>query len=354
MSSTVYFYDPLKTVQEHIDHGPYVENLQFKKNVKQGQFSFLDKQVNSLFGVPACILALNSKWVEVLSKLEFDIITYKTVRSGEWPPNNYPNWMYVDSPEQLSLQDLDKELLGSLKPFPNQKISTANSFGVPSFKPEIWQEDFEKAKAILKPGQLLILSIMTSPVEGITQVEDAKILGEYAAQTSAEVIEINFACPNTGKHGLIYEDVELSVEICNKLKEVLGNRKLLAKVGYYKNKEALKQFLQNSKGVIDGISSTNTIGMKIIDNDGNPAFKDRETAGVSGWAIHNLAKEQLQTIMQFKEELSLSSLAVVGMGGISNPEDIKEYLDLDVSAVQAAAALWQNPYLAYQFKEKFL
>lgn len=354
-SSQLYFYNPHKTVEYHIQNGPVVENLQFKDTVKQGNFSFLGKKVNSLFGVPACILALNSKWIEVLSKLEFDIITYKTVRSREWSPNEYPNWLYVDASAQLTTADLDKTVLGSLEPFTDQEISTANSFGVPSFTPEIWQEDFEKAKQILKPGQLLILSMMTSPVEGKTQVDDAKELAKYAAQTSAEVFEINFACPNTGKHGLIYEDVDLSLAICETLKQELGDRPLLAKVGFYKNKEDLKRFIKESKGLITGISSTNTIGMKIIDKEGKPAFdQQRPTAGVSGWAIRNLSQQQITSIMQFKEELSVTDLTVIGMGGVSKKEDIQEYLDLGVDAVQAAAAIWQNPYMAYQYKETFL
>lgn len=349
-----FFYDPTKTVQEHIEHGPFVDSFQFQNNVKQGKFTFLGNQVNSLFGIPACILALNSKWIEVLSKLEFDIITYKTVRSREWQPNKYPNWMYVDSSQQLSLGDLNKVLVGNLEPFEGQQISTANSFGVPSFKPEVWQADFEKAKNVLKPGQLLILSMMTSPVEGKTQVEDAKELAQYAAQTSAKVFEINFACPNTGKHGLIYEDIELSVSICKQIKEVIGNRPLLAKVGIYNNKEDLKQFIYQSKGLIDGISSTNTVGMKIIDSEGNPAFKDRETAGVSGWCIKDLAQEQVRLIVSIKKELQLSNLSIVGMGGVTKAEDIEEYLQIGADAVQAAAAIWRNPYLAYQYKETYL
>lgn len=355
MSSQIYFYDPEKTVQEHIEQGPFIQNIKFKEIDNQNTFAFLGKQVNSLFGVPACILALNSKWIEVLSKLEFDIITYKTVRSREWQPNDYPNWLYVDAPTQLSVKDLLKSLIGSLKPFPNQNVSTANSFGVPSFQPEVWQEDFEKAKRILKSGQLLILSIMTSPVEGKTQIEDAKQLGQLAAETSAEAFEINFACPNTGKEGLIYEDVDLSVAICRELKESIGNRPILAKIGYYKRPSDLKRFMEESKEYIHGISSTNTIGMKIIDKKGNPAFGEkRPTAGVSGATIRDLSVEQIKNILKFKEDLNLPEFTVVGMGGVTKAEDIQNYLDVGVNAVQAAAAIWNNPYLAYEYKATYL
>lgn len=349
-----YFYDPSKSVEYHIEHGPLIEGIEFKNDIKKGNFTFLGQQVNSLFGAPAFALTMDHRWTSVLSRLGFDIITYKTVRTVKRPPNPWPNWMFVNSKHQLAKEDLEKPIIGSIESFKDQELSTANSFGVPSNEPEYWKTDFEKAKNEIQEGQLLILSIMTSAIEGRTQVEDAKILAQYAAETSAEAFEINFACPNTEGEGLIYEDVDLTIKICEQLKAVIGNRPLLVKVGYYRNQNDLKRFMTETNGTISGISSTNTFAMKIVNTEGKSAFGDREVAGVAGAAVRNLAHEQINTIMKFKNELQLSDFTVVAIGGISKPEHIQEYVDMGVQAVQAASALWQNPYLAYQFKEKYL
>lgn len=347
----IYFYNPSKTVEFHVSHGPVTENIDFSRTVKTTpDNSFLGYKVNSLFGVPACILTMDHRWVSVLSTLGYDILTYKTVRSVEWPANDYPNWLYVDAAQQLKKNDIDRPLIASINSL-NPEVSTANSFGVPSLKPEYWKEDFEKTKNILKEGQLLILSLMTTPVKGRSQVDDAKVLAKLAAETSADVFEINFACPNTEGHGLVYEDIDLTIKICSAFKDILGERKLLAKIGYYRDTSLLKEFMDRSRGLISGISSTNTLGMKVVKGDGELAFSGRSQVGVAGAAIRNLAQEQLKTIVNYKRKLDMPELAILGMGGVINPSHINEYLDMGCNAVQAASALWQNPYLASEYKK---
>ncbi|CAN5120947.1 diguanylate cyclase [soil metagenome] len=351
----IYLYDPKKSVSFHMEHGPLVDDITFEPSLKKGNFTFLNKKVSSLFGAPAFVLTMDSRWTTILSRLGYDIITYKTVRSRGWPANAHPNWMYVDIPMQLSERELDIPVIGSFEPLRSQEISTANSFGVPSQKPELWQQDFEIAKKNLREGQMMILSLMCSPIEGKTLVDDAETLGKLAIQTTADAFEINFACPNTDSHGLIYEDVTLTIQICKKLKEVLGDRPLLAKVGYYKDPESLKRFIKESQGLISGISSTNTFSMKVVDTEGNSAFGEkRSTAGVAGGAIRNLAIKQIDRIMEYKKEMGQHDLVVLAIGGVTEPRHIQEYLDKGVNAVQGASAVWQNPYIARQYKEKYL
>src|ERR1044072_9153618 len=56
---------------------------------------FFGHRVASRFGVAAS-LVMNERWLELYSRLGFDLLTYKTVRSRERIAHPVPNWLYVD------------------------------------------------------------------------------------------------------------------------------------------------------------------------------------------------------------------------------------------------------------------
>jgi len=39
---------------------------------------------------------LNERWFELYSRLGFDLLTYKTIRSRERRAHPLPNWIYLD------------------------------------------------------------------------------------------------------------------------------------------------------------------------------------------------------------------------------------------------------------------
>ncbi len=316
---------------------------------RQARYSFLGKKLNSLFGVAACPLTHGPAGVNVCSRLGYDIITYRSVRSRQWQGQKYPHWRYVDIPKQLAVEDLATAVQGSVNPIPAQEPSMANSFGIQSSKPEDWQKDFEVAKGSLMTGQLLILALMFTPEEGGDVVDDAGTVASYAKETSAEVFEINLAHPNSGMKSLVYEDIQTSAAICKKVKSVLGNRPLLAKVGYYKDPTVLKEFMKQTAGTIQGICSTNTYGMPVVDAKGMEVFPGRPKAGVSGAAIRNLSMQQAKIIATYKKELGYNDFVVVGIGGVTKPEHIQAYLDIPVDAAQCAVGAYADPLLASKY-----
>jgi len=48
-------------------------------------------------------------------------------------------------------------------------ITMVNSYGMPSSAPVDWEEDVAKAKRALRPGQMLIVSVVGTSAEGGTQ-----------------------------------------------------------------------------------------------------------------------------------------------------------------------------------------
>ncbi len=350
MTSTL--YDIHQDFPFNVTFGPFFnEKLPSLKSPKQ-KIHFLGHELDSAFGISCCPMTFTARNIGICAKLGYDLITYRSVRSVEWHGLPAPNWCYVDVPNRLKKEDLVKPVIGSLEPFPNQEVSTANSFGIQSFKPEYWQAEYEVAKSKLLPGQVLMLSLMITPEDGKRDaLSDAIEVTKLAMQTSADIFEINLACPNSGTSALIYEDIELCIKICQEMKKLLGEKKLLAKVGYYSDMNDLKRFMEQTKGVLDGLTSTNTYSMKVTDSAGKEIFPGRATAGVSGAAIRDLCMEQAKMAVQFKKELQLSDFVIIGVGGVISPEHIQEYLALGVDAVQAAAGVWADPFLASKYKE---
>lgn len=343
-------YDIAKTFEENATFGPFWNEKLPSLSERQPKYSLLGQPLSSLFGVSACPLTFNARSIHLLSQLGYDILTYKSVRSVEWHGNVFPQWLYVDFNKQLDAKNQSETVKADFTSFGNDDTTMVNSFGIHSIKPEYWQADFELAQQKIGAGQVLILSLMFTPQQGQTLVDDGRKVAQFAAQTSAKIFEANFACPNTdGGLGLIYEDVDLSIKICIEMKKVLGDRPLLVKVGYYKNFDDLKKFMEMTKGVISGISGINTYSMKIVGKDDQQIFPGRPTAGISGAGVRNFGMEQAKKIVEFKKELHLNNFVVIGIGGVTKPEHISTYLDLGADAVQTAVGAWADPYLASKY-----
>ncbi|RJR16386.1 hypothetical protein C4579_00305 [Candidatus Microgenomates bacterium] len=313
---------------------------------------FLGIEVNSLLGVPSCPLTATARYVKLFASLGYDILTFKSVRSIEWKGNKAPHWFYSDA-KVVAPSDKDLQTTTAKDNHEGDgEPSMVNSFGIHSLRPQYWQEEYELAQKNLQSGQILILSIMVTPVVGKTAEQDAKDVAKYADETSAQVIEMNLSCPNTeGGKGLIFEDVAMSVNLCRAIKEVIGNKKLLAKVGFYKNQADLKQFLSETKGIISGLSTMNTYAAKVVNEKREEKFPGRAVAGLSGAAIRQLAVSQIKQTLEYKKTLHLDDFAIVGIGGVTSVAHINEFLNLGVDAVQTAVGAFANPYLAREYKK---
>jgi dihydroorotate dehydrogenase len=353
MAQTSTLYDLNQSFEENVTYGPFFsgEFPQLPQVKSNDQKSFMGHKVNSLFGVAASPMTMTARSIEVCAKLGYDIMTYRSVRSVEWRGLKSPNLCYVNVPQQLTKADLVNSVVGSSKPFAGQEVTAANSYGIQSFKPKYWQAEYEEAKRRLLPGQLLILALMITPEDGHRDaVADATEVARLASQTSAEIFEINLACPNSGSSALIYEDIELSAQVCAAVKKQIGGKPLLVKVGYYSDFAQMKLFLEKTKGIIAGMTSTNTCGMKVINEAGQEYFPGRPFAGVSGDAIRNLVTEQAQELIRLRAEMKLNDFTIVAIGGVTQPKHIQQYLDLGADAVQAVAGVWADPYLAAKWK----
>ncbi len=327
---------------------------------------FLGYSVNSTLGVPAGPL-LNSAYIALYANLGFDVLTYKTVRTGVHACHPFPNVRAVatgpnwyatsgDKPTLYSLPDLDES-------GPLDDLSITNSFGMPSRAPEIWREDVARAKAALHPGQILVVSVVGTAQPGGTLEElaaDFALAASWAAQAGADAIEANLSCPNVRSgEGSLYQSPAavktVAQAITNRLE---GQVPLLLKLGYLEDERLIEQVITAAQTAgVAGLAAINTIPAKVYDSAGNQALpgEGRLVSGICGAGIKSAGLAMTARLLAARTRLGLDakSFAIVGVGGVMSGPDVLDYLRLGADGVQSGTgAMWQ-PYLAHDAKLLF-
>jgi dihydroorotate dehydrogenase len=354
-------YDRSQSYQFNYDRGPLFASE--PKPMPVGPMkSFLGLQVRSRLGIPAGLL-LNGKWIAGYARRGWDILTYKTVRSSHRPCYPVPNWVFVgDDGRTEGPVYVTDEPSADL-----HEVSSSVCFGMPSMAPEIWREDVRRAKASLGEGQILIVSVVATPADsthlnGDTPVraqaedvaDDFARCAQWAAEAGADVIEANFSCPNVcSAEGTIYMDSKLSRDITKQLRQVLGERPLLLKLGHFESAERMREFLNAINGFANGITLVNAISRPVLYRDGRPAFgKQFIRAGVLGRAIHKPSVEDVQTAAEIIRGDKLK-LAIAAVGGVSSAEDARDFFDAGAEVVLMGSSPMYLPDLAAELKAMY-
>jgi dihydroorotate dehydrogenase len=343
-------YDRRKSYEFNYERGPVFQSAA-KAMPETALKKFLGLEVRSRLGIAAGLL-LNSKWIKAYAQRGFDILTYKTVRSSKracYPP---PNWVFVED-------DGSAEGPVYVMETPSddpKKISSSVCFGMPSMAPEVWREDIGLAKAALAKGQILIVSVVATPREGASREEladDFCKCAKWAAEAGADVVEANFSCPNVcSQEGTIFMDAPLSGYIAKRLRETLGTKPLLAKLGHIERQEQMSELFGAIGGFVNGVTMVNAITRPVLQRDGQPAFgKQFVKAGVLGRAIHKPSVEDVRRARDVinKQQLNLSIAAV---GGVSSAEDIKDFFAAGADAVLLGSSPMYLPDLAVEVKKR--
>src|SRR3989338_10432503 len=146
-----HFYDPEKSYEENFKEGPFGAFADGKvlQYSTLPNYDFLGFKVNSPFGIPAGPL-INGNFVKSALDKGFDIVTYKTVRSGKYPSHGWPNVLFVKVEGDLTLEKAQGKLVAD-KNY-REPLSITNSFGVPSREPEFWQKDLAEVIKYARTG----------------------------------------------------------------------------------------------------------------------------------------------------------------------------------------------------------
>lgn len=349
-------YDPKVSWMDQVISGPKIpESIPKRvwKNREEWKELF-GLPLASPIGVPAGPL-FTSSWVQLASRLGFDLITYKTVRSHQELGHPLPNVCFIEVPDAFSEQDIGKEVIirEALPDSPGQ-LAITNSFGNPSMGPDFLQTDIAKSKSCLEAGQILIVSVFGVGSTLDEVAEDFAKAAALANDAGADVIEANFSCPNVAKAGggALFESPDAMTHILRKMIQVIGSTPLIVKTGFYSDPNLHREAFQTiAKASAQGVCGLNTLSMKVLNSEGMPALgPERPTSGTCGAPIRKLALQYIRESRVLIERDNLP-LTLLGCGGIVEPDHFNHFLEYADGALTATGMMWK-PFLALKWHEQ--
>lgn len=335
-------YDISRPYAWNYEHAPEVQCVEAPH--VSGEWRFCGLPVDSPLGIPAGPL-LNGKWCLYYASLGFDVLTYKTVRSNARECYPLPNLQPVRC-DQLAN---DQERLQKTE---QMEQSWAVSFGMPSQPPKVWRNDVTWTKNSLPSGKLLCVSVVGTMRDGFgldDLADDYAVCAKWAVESGADAIEINLSCPNVAtRDGQLFQQPAAAGVVAARVRDQTATVPLLAKIGYLADENLAAELLVELAPHINGLSMTNSVSATVVDSTGRFMFEGQRR-GICGNGIRDASLEQVKTFSRLtaKDRFDVS---IIGLGGISCTDHVKQFLDAGASATQIATAAMLKPELALCIK----
>jgi len=201
---------------------------------------------------------------------------------------------------------------------------------------------------------VLNVSVVGTQRPGEDFVDDFVKTAFFAKEAGADIITVNFSCPNVSGHaeGSIYMDPETSKEISSRIVKEIGEIPLIVKLGYLDDNNQLKDVLAAiAHSGARGVCGINTIGRHVLNDKGEPALGvGRETSGICGGPIRSHGLEFIKTARNIIDTEKLG-LTLLGVGGVVKPEHFDDYLSAGADIAMSATGMMWDPYLAMRWHE---
>lgn len=279
----------------------------------QGSIKIADTELSSPVMNAACSLAKTFEDVEAFCKTKSSAVVVGSITLEPREGNQEPRW--YDAGEYA-----------------------LNSFGMPNRGMEYYKTALPKmAKRVRDADKAFIVSIAGFSVNDYVQ------LAQMVNETGIDILELNFGCPNIQKQGRIISfDSELMREILTSVAKVT-RLPLMLKLSPYSDPIQLREIARMiaTHDTVAAVVTSNSFPNGYMSQDGKDLIAS-SYAGMNGRALLPIGLGQVR---QFREHLP-ERVAVVGVGGIESPEDVKKYLNAGASAVQVASHLVRNGHQA--------
>ena len=159
------------------------------------------------------------------------------------------------------------------------------------------------------------------------------------------IIEVNISCPNVHNGGMSFGTTASGAAAVTKAVKAVTTKPV-----YMKLSPNVTDIVEIAKACeaegADGLSLINTLlGMRIDLKKKAPIIKN-VTGGLSGSAIFPVA---LQMVYRVSKAVKLP---IIGMGGVSNAEDVIEMMLAGATGVQVGAENLKNPYACKEIIEE--
>jgi len=218
-----------------------------------------------------------------------------------------------------------------------------NSFGMPNGGADFYHEHLpEMIKIAHDAGKKFNLSVAGFNTDEYVQ------LAQLADKTGVDYLELNLGCPNIAIDGqqkpIASFDTGYIQQIITAVQNVT-KLPLLIKLSPYSNPAELKKVAAVLAELdIAAVVTTNTFPNSYeTDKDGRPVIAST-FGGLSGPAVRAIGLGQVK---QFHDALP-PAIAVIGVGGIESPDDVKQYMNAGASVVQAATLIVRDGHSAIE------
>ena len=174
-------------------------------------------------------------------------------------------------------------------------------------------------------------------VSGFSVDEYAYVCERLNEEPQIGWFEINISCPNVHGGGMGFgTDPKLAAEVTKRVRAVTGKPIIMKLTPNVTDIVSIAAACEAAGA--DGISLINTVlAMRINLHCGRPIIKN-VTGGMSGPAVLPIA---IRMVYQVSNAVSIP---VVGLGGITKPEDVLEMMMAGAGAVEVGAANLVDPY----------
>lgn len=179
---------------------------------------------------------------------------------------------------------------------------------------------------------------------GNTVEEYAEMSARLSEIPEVTALEMNISCPNVREGGIVFgSDVRLTSRVVSACRKT-AKKPLIVKLS--PNVTDITEFARacEAEGA-DGLSVINTLVGMAIDIDARKPVLSNVTGGLSGPAIKPIA---LRMVWQCYKTVKIP---IFGIGGISSPEDVIEFMMAGAAAVQIGSMNFVDPHIGKKLVE---
>ncbi|EGA89469.1 dihydroorotate dehydrogenase 1B [Planococcus donghaensis MPA1U2] len=175
-------------------------------------------------------------------------------------------------------------------------------------------------------------------VAGTTTEDYVEVAKKISQSPNVQALEINISCPNVKQGGITFgTDPNVARELTRAVKEVSAVPVYIKLSPNVTNIVSIAKAVE--EGGADGITMINTLlGMRMDTKTGRPIIANI-TGGLSGPAIKPVALRMVYEVSQH------TKLPIIGMGGVTNVDDVIDFLSAGASAVAVGTANFVNPFV---------
>ncbi|MDW0111840.1 MULTISPECIES: dihydroorotate dehydrogenase [Sporosarcina] len=175
-------------------------------------------------------------------------------------------------------------------------------------------------------------------VAGTETADYVEVAKTISTAPNVKALELNISCPNVKCGGITFgTDPQQAHDLTAAVKAV---SEVPVYVKLSPNVTDIKAIAKAvEEGGADGITMINTlVGMRLDQKTGRPIIAN-VTGGLSGPAVKPVAIRMVYEVSQ------VVNIPIIGMGGVSNAEDVIDFLSVGASAVAVGTANFVDPFV---------